>query len=47
MPAVALTDTNGMYAAIPFYKAAMASGHQADCRRKAGCRAENAPRNSQ
>ncbi len=22
MPAVALTDTNGMYAAVPFYKAA-------------------------
>lgn len=26
MPAVALTDTNGMYAAIPFYKEALAHG---------------------
>ncbi len=26
MPAVALTDTNGMYAAIPFYKEALARG---------------------
>src|SRR5262249_16010108 len=26
MPAVALTDTNGMYAAIPFYQAALARG---------------------
>jgi DNA-directed DNA polymerase III PolC len=26
MPAVALTDTNGMYAAIPFYQAALAKG---------------------
>jgi DNA polymerase III subunit alpha len=26
MPAVALTDTNGMYAAIPFYKAALEKG---------------------
>src|SRR5271157_3782560 len=26
MPAVALTDTNGMYAAIPFYQAARAAG---------------------
>ncbi len=26
MPAVALTDTNGMYAAIPFYQAAKAAG---------------------
>src|SRR5579859_236240 len=26
MPAVALTDTNGMYAAIPFYKAAKSKG---------------------
>jgi len=26
MPAVALTDTNGMYAAIPFYKAALDKG---------------------
>jgi DNA polymerase-3 subunit alpha len=26
MPAVALTDTNGLYAAVPFYQAAIASG---------------------
>src|SRR6267142_6389090 len=26
MPAVALTDTNGLYAAVPFYKAAQAAG---------------------
>jgi PHP domain len=26
MPAVALTDTNGMYAAVPFYQAARAAG---------------------
>jgi DNA-directed DNA polymerase III PolC len=26
MPAVALTDTNGMYAAVPFYQAAQAAG---------------------
>ena len=26
MPAVALTDTNGMYAAVPFYKAAQEAG---------------------
>jgi DNA-directed DNA polymerase III PolC len=26
MPAVALTDTNGMYAAVPFYQAAVAAG---------------------
>jgi DNA polymerase-3 subunit alpha len=26
MPAVALTDTNGMYAAVPFYQAAIAAG---------------------
>src|SRR3974390_1722545 len=26
MPAVALTDTNGMYAAVPFYQAAKAAG---------------------
>ena len=26
MPAVALTDTNGMYAAVPFYRAAHAAG---------------------
>jgi len=25
MPAVALTDTNGLYAAVPFYKAAQAA----------------------
>jgi len=26
MPAVALTDTNGLYAAVPFYQAAKAAG---------------------
>ena len=26
MPAVALTDTNGLYAAVPFYQAATAAG---------------------
>ena len=26
MPAVALTDTNGMYAAVPFYQAARKAG---------------------
>ena len=26
MPAVALTDTNGMYAAVPFYQKAKAAG---------------------
>src|SRR5882762_11065467 len=26
MPAVALTDRNGLYAAVPFYKAAQAAG---------------------
>src|SRR5258707_15310974 len=26
MPAVALTDTNGMYAAVPFYQAGRAAG---------------------
>ena len=26
MPAVALTDSNGMYAAVPFYQAAKAAG---------------------
>src|SRR6266478_6424191 len=26
MPAVALTDTNGLYTAVPFYKAAQAAG---------------------
>ena len=26
MPAVALTDTNGLYAAVPFYQAARAAG---------------------
>ncbi len=29
MPAVALTDTNGLYAAVPFYKAAQAAGIKA------------------
>ena len=26
MPAVALTDTNGLYATVPFYKAALGAG---------------------
>jgi len=38
MPAVALTDTDGLYAAVPFYQAAKKAGVKPNRRRGAGCR---------
>ena len=38
MPAVALTDTNGLYAAVSFYQAAKKNRHQSHRRRGVGCR---------
>jgi DNA polymerase III subunit alpha len=56
MPAVALTDTNGMYAAVPFYQAARQAGVKpivgvvldvaAEVESKEPCKAKNEKRNS-